>query len=331
MQIASAFLMGTKIKEIEVPSEPWTKMTTYPNTTGAYLVKSGASYGGKIYIIAGNSQSVARDVSTTMQMKVFNGTSWADSVTLNVPGYWGNAWTLTPGDSVICEYQGKLYIFAGKLADYGYGGQANCWVFDGTTATFKSQDSQGNGFPKVHQACVKDGKLYLFQLNSQGSWYPTYWWNVYEYDGTTDIIQQVATNICSGLNGNQNISSRVHVYNNKFHIIDGTNHWVIEDDWSYSSLTSLNPACSNSIVYKGKIHAFGAGDVWNHTYNHQIYNSVSDTWDEGENIPYSLSAISRNGYGETLPIIHKNKIWLLGSNQTLDYNVLYDEIYRYNR
>ena len=333
MQIASAFLMGTKIKEIDVPANPWSEMTAYPNTSGAYIKKSGASYNGRLYMIAGNGGSVAQGVATSMVMKVYNGSSWSDAVTIQVPAYGGADWYLTPGDSVMCTYQGRLYIFAGKLADYGAGGQANCWVFDGTTATFKSQDSQGNSFPKVHQACVKDDKLYLFALRAQGSaWAPVYRWDVYEYNGTTDIIQQVATEICVGLQGLQNITSRVNVLNGKFHVIDGTAHWIINDDWTYSALTAVPVGATNSIVYKGKLHAFGAGEGTSpYAKNHQIYNAGNDTWSVGENIPYSLSAIGYNGYAETLPIIHKNKIWLLGSNQTLGYNALYDEIYRYNR
>ena len=327
MNIASAFLMGTKIKEIDVPDESWTKMTTLPNTSGEAVQKSGIAYNGSIYMTYG-SVNVPRYETVNFTVYKFNGKTWSEVVTLTSGSSEYTNWQFNKGSMLFFTYAGKLYMTHAHFGDYGLGGPKMGWVFDGSTwQTWNVPVSN------LSQVIEKNGKLYLFETGRRGAWNVSYWWNVYEYNDSDGSATLVAQNVCDYIIGGlQDGVRRLHWYENKIHVIDGQYHHVIEDDWTYSSLSRPNNDPTSSIVYKNKLHAFSKGGAWPpFDWNHIVYNSVSDTWQEAENIPYPNSIVGYNGYSNTFPILYKNKLWLLGGEQTNAYNSAFDDIYRYNK
>ena len=337
MQIASAFLMGTKIKEIEVPAEYYTKMTSLPNTSGVNVSKNGISYKGKIYAAFGR-EGVEQYATSSVTIKVYNGTSWSDAVTLTTAASEYSGWTFDKGSLLFFVWHDKMYVAYAKFGDYGMQGPKFGWVFDGTTWTSWSIPTSN-----LSQAVEKNGKLYLFEVGRQGSWNVSYWFNIYEFDDTNNTATLVAQSVAHGLiqNGLQDGSRIVVNLNGALHGIGGNagtyniRHFIINDDWSCTELNSVYPPISSMIVYKNKIHAFGSGDIWSpFSGTHQSWNSVTDSWEYEQAAPY-FSAVDYGKYFIPRAIMHKNKMWLIGaSNQTgysWDYSSAFDDVYRYNR
>lgn len=328
MNIASAFLLGTKIKETEVPDDPWTKIAEYPNNTGSYLNKSGIAYKGKIYMTVG-SERVAQGATSSVTVKVYDGTSWSDAVTLTTPSWESSSWTFDKSSMLFFVYNNKMYMVYAHFGDYGGQGPKFAWVFNGT-----SWQSWNVPVSNLNQVIQKNGKLYLLETGRRGAWNVSYWWNVYEYNDSDGTAALIAQNVAdSQITGRQDGMPIIVNLNGVLHVVDGRDgtysvrHGIINDDWSYTSLNSIYPSVQSIIVYKNRIHGFGTGEVWSpYVGSHRVWNSVDDTWENVGNSPYYT-----DHYPTALPIIYKNRLTLITAKDGNYNTAKYDNIYRYNK
>lgn len=344
MNIPCAFIMGTKIKNIEVPAEIWTKVTTIPVGTNPdptnypTQIKAAGVYNGKIYEIDGNQQFGSNSSPSSFQIHIYNGTSWGTISSFQVPYYeWD--WSFCPGGAVFVEYNGKLYLFNSVRYRYSLGsGTCFCYCYDGTSWT--QVTPEGNWWPLVVCAVPKGDKLYLFTASSQGSWNPTYWYVVYVYDSTTNTLSAGPTSILTGYV--QQIPSNLYTggfrqivyYNNKFHCTGtgdngyGYVHVVDPDTWQIESSARVSSGLFELVVCKNKLHAFGP-DV-----QHYVYNSVSGTWSSAEDTPYQRNP-NQSADKYTKAIVYKNKLHIIGvqDKAAIPYpdSTSYDDMYKYNR
>lgn len=332
MNIASAFLMGTKIKEAEVPDEPWTKIATFPNTSGISIEKSGIAYNGNIYVTAGRV-NVPRYETVTFPVYKFNGKTWSEAVTLTSGSSEYTNWWFEKGQMLFFTYAGKLYMTHAHFGDYGLGGPKMGWVFDGST--WQTWDVPVSN---LSQAIEKNGKLYLFETSRRGAWNVSYWWNVYEYNDSDGSVTLVAQNVADYMvSGSQDGRPLIANLNGELHAIgayrynpNGQYHFIINDDWSCTQLNAAPGSTCAIIAYKNKIHAF----LQDNTCYHAVWESVNDVWEAGDTSPYT-QASGIIGWLKTMPTIYKKKLVLLGVTNGSDdaqyYKAQFDEFYRYNK
>lgn len=343
MNIQRASLTGTKITQIDVPENPWTKITTIPTvpntdpTNYPTLLKAAGVYNGKIYEVDGNREygrQYAGTVPSPFSFHIYNGTSWSTSQTsIQPPGYEFD-WYFDAGSATFVEYNGKLYLF--NFVGQEGGGSPFCYTFDGTS--WSSLTPSNNSWPRnISCAVVKDSKLYLFTTWHTGSaWSANYKYFVYSYDSTTNELTLVNNDAFNAYAESINLPyttggfRQVVYYNNKYHCIgkDGYVHIMNPDTWQIESSTKVAYRLCELIVYKNKLHAFG------HFFEHYVYNSVAGTWSSAESLPYQANP-SSGDYKPIRAIIYKNKLHVIGiqniSAAPYPDNDSYDEIYRYNR
>ena len=148
----------------------------------------------------------------------------------------------------------------------------------------------------------ENNKLYLWSFDTNGTSDLYSKINEFDFSNFGRIFKNISTLPCTfNYKG-------VVVYNNKIHILYGTEHYSWDGTtWIKESTLPYEFYVSCAVVYDNKIHILGSSSSYYYT-KHYSWNGI--TWTEESTLPYEFYYSSA--------VIYDNKIHILGSEYSIN-------------
>lgn len=212
------------------------------------------------------------------------------------------------GTFVACIYNGKINILGGynknNNSKYHYQLDNNVWK---SVSTLPEAIQPISNYDFVGQAVVYNNKIMIFNSGYLMTWDGTSW-------------TKSSWTVGSDFPYHNFVGGAAVVYDNKVHIIGGTNdnknkHYTWNGEtWTTETLPFSECIKPTYVVYKNKIHIIyvdttsGRGVKRHFTYNGTEWDEVSDIWPEGFAPDYA-----------TYAVVYNDKINIIG-NYRYEYN-----------